>query len=174
MADGTSTYFQGKQWTDFNAADDLNVDSDNDVSEFVWPFAVDVYRVMAIPTTAVTNATGTVDIEIYKVLDYSDGGNDTLLGTWQLMGTTTIAVGTVTIGNFVGADTDGETAEDGLTRYEAPQGPYEIGVGESLVLKVVEPADAGVIRVAIEYAQKAPPPISATGNVARVYNVPGV
>lgn len=163
-----------KQWTPLNAIDDLNIDSDNDTYEFIWPFPVHVYRAAFLATTAVANAAGTVDVEVYKVTDASDGGTDTLLGTWQVLATTTLAVGDWSIGNFVGADTDGSTAVDNSTVYEGPDGPYEIGVGEGLLFKVVEPSDSGAGRLCVEFIPQPVHSDEASGNVARVYNVPAV
>lgn len=152
MADGTSNSWNFTY--KYNASDDLNIDSDNDTSEFYWAHPVHVHRVGCIVTTAVANAAGTVDVEIYKQNQVGDNGLDTLLGTWRITDTTTRAVGSVHYCKMVD-ETSGsgeETAEDGADRNVAPSkeqaGGYAYPVilpGQSLVLKVVEPADSGVV-----------------------------
>lgn len=170
MADGTSNYWGGKRWTEWGASDALNIDSDNDTIEYGWPFPVRVTRAAVAPTTTVANGSGTVEVEVYRNNDFGDAGTDTLLGTWVLGTTTSIVPGEVSVANFVGADTDGEAAEDGNTRYVGPTGPYDIAVGEGLVFKVVEPSDSGVVLLAVEYI---PLPFNENDtNVVRVYNVP--
>jgi len=170
MPDGTSNYWGCKRWTEWSAIDDVNIDSDNDTYEYHFPMPVMVTRVAILATTAVVNAAGTVDIEMYRVTDASDGGADTLLGTCKILGTTTLAVGDVAVCNCVGADTDGEVAEDSTTRYVGPTGPYEITTGQGFLLKVVEPSDSGACKVAIEYI---PLPFDENDtDVARVYDVP--
>lgn len=169
MAEGTSSFWGSKRWTDWGASDALNIDSDNDTIEYGWPYPVYVTGAAVIPTTAVADATASVQVEIYRNSGYGDAGTTTLLGTWVVCTTDGLATGTISKAVFQGADTDGETAEDSTTRYVAPTGPYFIDCGDGLTFKVVEAADSGVVHLAVEYI---PLPHSNSSDVARTYNVP--
>ena len=169
---GKMSLWGDTRWTALDAIDGVNIDSDNDTAEYGFVEPGWVTRIAFIPTTAVANAAGTVDVEIYRNNDFGDSGEDTLLGTIQVIATTTLAVGEVMVANLWGQDTDGEVAEDSTTRYVGGLGPYSIGWGEGLVLKVVEPADSGALRVSIEYMPQGAASAAASGNLARIYNVP--
>lgn len=69
--------------------------------------------------------------------------------------TQTVAAGSLVYREVVLADTDGETAEDGETRYVAPSGPLSVDVGEQAVLEVTNAVGAASTGyVFIEYVQK--------------------
>jgi len=151
-----------KRWVQ-NASDDLNIDSDNDTSEFIFGGPVKVTRVFATVTTGVTNAAGTVDVELYRYPVAGSSSNAVLLGTWRLTTTTTRAAGAFCYKDLHIDDTDGETAEDGTLRFEAPNSnitaaatdldPFIIPPGQSFAMKVVEPGDAGVVIPGVEFVQ---------------------
>lgn len=145
------------------ASDDLNIDSDNDTSEFIFNAPVKITRVTAVVTTAVVNAAGTVDVELYRYPVAGSSSNAVLLGTWRLTTTTTRAAGAFCYKDLHIDDADGETAEDGSLRNEAPNSnitaaetgldPFWILPGQSFAMKVVEPGDSGVVTAGVEYIQ---------------------
>lgn len=148
-----SAYWEqaAREWRLSDASDQPNIDADNDVAAvWFWPHPVDIVRVGYIATTAVVNAAGTVEIELYRD-NVVGSGADTLLGTWVSAGTVTLAAGQMAIGEVVAGDEDGELAEDGTTRYVGPTGPIRINPGQSFIMKVTEPADSGVVRGFVEY-----------------------
>lgn len=149
---GTSSYMGSKRWTPVGAIDELNIDSDNDTWEFVFPHPAHVYRVAFLATTAVVHNSTDLNVEVYKTTDAGDAGTDTLVGTWTVLTNGgTLAVGNWAIGNFVLADADGSVAVDGLTTYAGPDGPIELIMGQGLTFKVVDPGASGAGRIAIEY-----------------------
>lgn len=170
---GTSSYMGSKRWTPVGAIDELNIDSDNDTWEFVFPHPAHVYRVAFLATTAVVHNSADVEVEIYKSTDAGDAGTDTLVGTWTVLTDGgTLAAGNWAIGNLVLADTDGATAVDGATTYAGPSGPVELIMGQGLTFKVVTPSASGAGRIAIEYV---PEPINSDAvgtGVEFVNNVP--
>lgn len=173
MTAGTSNYMARKQWTPVGAIDELNIDSDNDTWEFVFPHPVDAYRVAFLATTAVVHNSADVDVEIYLTTDAGDAGTDTLVGTWKpLLNGETLAVGDWTVGNLVLADTDGSTAVDGNTVYEGPDGPVSVPMGGGLTFKVVVPSASGAGRIALEYVEKPMMSDEDGTGVARIHNVP--
>jgi len=146
-----------------HAGDDLNIDSDNDYDEYVFGGPVSVRRVGCVVTTGVTNAAGTVDVELYRRPTAGSSTNEVLLGTWRLTTTTTRAAGAFLYKDLHIDDADGETAEDGTLRNEAPSSdvtapetsmdPWVILPGQSFAMKVVEPGDAGVVIPFVEVVQ---------------------
>ena len=143
------------------AADTPNIDSDNDAAEIVFAGPVEIVRVGFIATTAVANAAGTVDIAVRRRPVAGADANQVELATFRLTTTTTRAAGSVCYKDLWVADNDGETAEDGTTRNEAPNSnitapetgarAFTILPGQSLELKVVEPGDSGAGRAFVEY-----------------------
>lgn len=145
-----------------NAADDLNIDSDNDTSEFIFAGGpVRIKRVSLVVTTAVVNAADTVEVELYRYPVAGSSSNAVLLGTWLITGTTTRAAGAYCFKDCHVDDADGETAEDGSLRFEAPDSNttaavtgysvWDIPAGSSFAMKVVEAADSGVVIPAVEF-----------------------
>lgn len=169
-AQGTSSYWGTKRWTELGAIDDLDIDADNDKFEYGFPQPVRATRLAVIPTTNVANASGTVEVEVYRADAFGSQTEDTLLGTIVVTDTTTLSVGDIMYANLVGEDESGSEGSDGSTVHVGPSGPYEIAVGEGLVFKVVEPADSGAVRISVEYI---PLPVDENDdNVARVHEVP--
>lgn len=143
--------------------DDVNIDSAGDNHELVFGGPVLITRVGFIVTTAVVNAAGTVEIDVRRRPVAGADANHVELCTFTLTGTTTRAAGAVCYKDCYVADTDGETAEDGSRRYEAPNSnitapisgydPFIIPMGQSLELDVAEAADSGAGRFFVEYIE---------------------
>lgn len=143
------------------AIDAVNIDSatDNELIAFATP--VRIRRVGAIVTTAVANAAGIVTVEIKRRPLEGTDANQVVLGTFQLTTTVTRAAGSYIYKDCHIDDADGETAEDGSLRNEAPSSnitpaiagddPWVIPLGQVLELEVVEAADSGAVRMVIEY-----------------------
>lgn len=152
-----------KKRREVGAVDDVNIDSAGDNHEIVFGGPVLLTRVGFIVTTAVANAAGTVEIDVRRRPVAGADANHVELATFTLTGTTTRAAGAVCFKDLAILDRDGETAEDGTTRYEAPNSnitaaitgdsPFVIPVGQSLELDVAEAADSGAGRYFIEYIE---------------------
>lgn len=161
-ASGTSNVqIGGKRWVAIDGAaaiDNLNIDSDNDTGVHYFMTAGRVSRLGFLATTSVT-VSDFVKVEVYK-----NGTGGTLLGTWTVCLTGACpAAGEVTYAEAVIHDTDGEVAEDGATRYPAPD-KMEFNAGEDITLKVVEPADAGAGIAYIEVVEEPVHPTSTNVN----------
>lgn len=143
------------------AVDDVNIDSAGDNHELVFANPVRITRVGFIVTTAVANAAGTVEVDIRRRPVAGADANHVEIATLTVTGTTTRAAGAVVYKDLWIADNDGETAEDGLQRNEAPNAnitaaltgydPLIILPGQSLELDVAEAADSGAGRFFVEY-----------------------
>ena len=145
------------------AVDDVNIDSGGDNHEIVFANPVLITRVGFIVTTAVANGAGTVEIDVRRRPVAGADANHVEIATFTLTGTTTRAAGAVCYKDLWVADNDGETAEDGLQRNEAPNAnitaaltgydPLLILPGQSLELDVAEAADSGAGRYFVEYVE---------------------
>lgn len=145
------------------AVDDVNIDSAGDNHEIVFGGPVLITRVGFIVTTAVANATGTVEIDVRRRPVAGADANHVELCTLTVTTTTTRAAGAVVYKDCYVADTNGETAEDGSLRFEAPNSEitvpitgydaFIIPMGQSLELDVdaTNVADSGAGRYFIEY-----------------------
>ena len=143
------------------AVDDVNIDSGASVLELVFANPVIITRVGFIVTTAVVNAAGAVKIDLKRRPVVGANANQVALMTFTLTGTTTRAAGAVCWKDCVVLDKDGEIAEDGSQRNEAPNSnivgplakfdPMMILPGQSLELSVSEAADSGAGRYFVEY-----------------------
>lgn len=113
---------------------------------------IDVYR-----WGLITNALLDVGAGFVLALDFRPtAGSDTNRVEMSTIstGTTDVAAGKMVYNQAIGADNDGETAEDGTLRNVAPTGPIECDPGEELVIEVTNAADtAGTGYVFIEYVE---------------------
>lgn len=157
------------------AVDDVNIDSGGDNHEVVFATPVRIRRVGFIVTTAVADAAGSTQVTIRRRPVAGADANHVDMGTLVVTsGGVTRAAGSYVYKDCHIDDADGEIAEDGLVRHEAPssnivpaypqggvingvqQQPYKsdpwiIPVGQSLELDVAEAADSGAGRFVVEY-----------------------
>ncbi len=145
------------------AIDDLNIDSSGDNTEIVFATPVRLRRVGFIATTAVANAAGVVLIKLRRRPVVGADANHVELGSFQVTDTTTRAAGSYTYKDLHIDDADGETAEDGTLRFEAPSSnispvitgddPWVIPMGQSLELDMgsADLADSGAGQWTLEY-----------------------
>ena len=156
-----------------SAADSPNIDS---AGAEVYFTRVGPWRPkrIVIKTTTAVNPDNSValDINIYKNVTAGSETNRVLLGTMRMLAanaTSTVA-GDLNFRDFHFDDADGETAEDGTTRYLAPESfynpvsasaagsskrKYDILIGESLQLELATnaEADSGAVVTHVEYEQ---------------------
>ncbi len=108
----------------------------------------------------ITNALLDVGAGFVLALDYRPtAGSDTNRAEKSTIstGSTDVAAGKVVFNMAVGADTDGETAEDGTTRFVGPTGPVQVDPGSELVIEVTDAADtAGTGYVFLEVLEHDP------------------
>lgn len=154
-----------------SAADEPNIDSAGAEVYFTQVFPWRPHRLVIKVTTAVNpDNTTALDINIYKNPVAGSETNRVLLGTMRVMAAnaTNLAAGTLVYRDMHFDDADGETAEDGTTRYLAPDSYYnpvsasvagssarrmDIKIGESLQLELASSAeaDSGAVTSHIEY-----------------------
>lgn len=161
MADGTSNYMGRKRWAVTGAADDLNIDSDNDTSTTMYfPHPAKLTRFAFLASTSVVSTTA-VKVEVYK-------NTSTLLGTWTMLAANEgLVAGQVSIVDAYVCDADGSVAEDGETRYVGCT-EMTMNAGDWLHFKVVEPASASGAGVTFAEFIEQPVHNDITTNVASV------
>ena len=134
------------------AQDDPNIDSDNDYAEFFFGRPVDIVKVGIMATTAIANAAGNVDIELYRRITPGSSSNEVLLGTFRVTDTTTVAAGKGKYVEIALAVAEATAVDSSFTNVD-PTGPYHIEMGETFAMKVVEPSDSGAGYGWVEYVE---------------------
>jgi hypothetical protein len=151
-----------------SAADTPNIDSAGAVAEFITACPAIITKVGVMVTTAVNpdnSVALTATLSRRPVLTSSS--NAVTLGTFTIMAAnaTNLAVGAVRFKRLHIDDADGETAEDGTLRNEAPSSnitaaetgmnPWIILPGQSfaLTLDTNAEADSGAVISFIEYIE---------------------
>lgn len=164
-----------------SAADVPNIDSAGAVSEFVFPMPVKIVKVGIIVTTAV-NPDNSVALTatLSRRPTLNSATNAVSLGVFTVMAAnaTNLAAGTVVYKRLHIDDADGETAEDGSLRNEAPNSnltaaetgldPYVILPGQSfaITLDTNAEADSGAVVSFVEYVR-----LPFTGNLVNQTNI---
>ena len=147
------------------ASDVPNIDNSADASEFVFPNPVIIKRVGLIVTTAVvTDNSVACTFQLSRRPVAGSASNAVGLGTFNAIAAgVDPAAGSVIWADCNVIDSDGETAEDGTTRYEAPnanitapesrKNPWLILPGQSFAwtLDTNAHGDSGVVRGFVEY-----------------------
>jgi hypothetical protein len=147
------------------AADTPNIDGSTAVGEFIFPNPVIITKVGYIVTTAVVaDGTENMDFDLSRRPVVGSSSNAVALAQFRAQAANVdTAAGDVVWVHTNVLDTDGETAEDGTTRYEAPnanitapetrRNPWLILPGQSfaMTLQTDAEADSGAVRGFVEY-----------------------
>lgn len=148
------------------AADTPNIDSAGAVAEFQFAGPVRLKRVGLIVTTEVNpDNSVALTLAMSRRVTLGSASGAVSLGVFTVMAANAanLAVGKYVYKDLHIDDADGETAEDGTTRYEAPNSnltsaftrgnPFDIPAGQSfaLTLESNAEADSGAVRAFVEY-----------------------
>jgi len=151
-----------------SAADTPNIDSAGAVSEFLVEGPALLKRVGIIVTTAVNpdNAVA-LTLALSRRPTPGSSSGEVNIGTFRVMAANAanLAVGSVVYKDLHIDDADGEVAEDGTTRFEAPssnltayltaKNPFIIPPGQTfaMTLEASAEADSGAVVSFVEYVQ---------------------
>ncbi len=149
------------------AADTPNIDSSQAAGEFIFPGPVLITKVGILVTTAVvTDNSADCDLTLTRRPVAGSSSNEVTLGTFKAIAAgVDPAAGSVQWAHTNVVDADGETAEDGTTRNEAPNtnitpaetrgNPWVILPGQSFAMTLESGAegDSGAVRGWVEYIE---------------------
>lgn len=148
-----------------SAADTPNIDSAGATSEFIPVLPFVVTRVGVLATTAVNpDNSVAMTAALSRRVTVGSASSEVNIGTFKIMAAnaTNLAVGQLVYKDLHIDDSDGETAEDGTTRNEAPSSnltaavtgftPFLIPAGQSfcMTLETNAEADSGAVMSFVE------------------------
>lgn len=134
------------------AVDDVDIDSGSSTHEFIPGKPIDLIRVGVVVTTDVANSSGTVDIDVVKRPTAGSSTDESTESTLRVTGTDTVSAGEGVYRDIVRPQAQ-TTLSDGSIFEQAPEGPVEVDLGESLLFSVSNAADSGAVAFFFEYIE---------------------